>query len=81
MLMDGSIISLTEAGHLETTTGQVQSPEEHLPKNMFVIKLYTILLYSKMCCIFQKQNTSSNGSNAVLIIFYILGNTVFQRCK
>lgn len=77
MLMDGSIISLTEAGHPETTVGQVQSPEEHLQKNMFVITLYTILLQSTICCIFQQQYISSNGSNAVLIIFYILGNTAF----
>ncbi len=70
MLMDGRIISLTEAGHQETTAGQVQSPEEHLQKN----RLYTILLQSKMCCIFQQRYISSN---AVLIIFYILRNTVF----
>lgn len=79
MLMDGSIISLTEAGHLETTAGQVQSPEEHRQKNMSVIKLYTILLQSKICCIFQKRCISSNGSDSVLIIFYIHGKILFLR--
>ncbi len=51
MLMDGRIISLTEAGHQETTAGQVQSPEEHLQKN----RLYTILL---QCVLFFNNNIS-----------------------
>lgn len=65
MLMDGRIISLTEAGHLETTAGQVQSPEEHRQKIMFVIKLYTILLQSKICCVFQQHGISLTGFNSV----------------